>query len=1114
MRLQAEVWDASLTSRSALTAWLPEGLSANPDPTGPTQVDTNFAEIVLEDQNPGSPNDGYTVTFKRKDNGVVSAHPFARFTVTPPASGSGVRVVRVVRETLDETDGSVDKTTFADYAWSNPAGARVWTLTRGDVANGADQPLFKQRVTENDVSGDVEMIRESLDPTTDALLSWERRLLRPMFDTDGDDDLDEFDEPRILEWENGESGSGLKRTWTYYDAADVQAEYAPGAGADLTAYPIYGQPKSYVSETGYWEHYIYDPVSGELEITISRKGDNDYSPTDLVALEANNVVGEVLREDFLDLERAGYGPADVTGRRVTAAGAVLWTGYEVRWGVPFSQVDGSPTSDFTEVWEIECGLEDPTAGGGFKAGSETFLKNLTDDFETNGTFQEGGPGGQTEHRVTRRFRFRGGFEGAYTESERGELGDFYKAGTIYPDGTITIYDRKNGEKFVKRGVPAATVDFYGLFTDRATWENDFDIVEGTITSRYETADDRVLARLTQEVEPGTNLDAPYAVSATVESHRDSFGRSLETATFHGSAAFFAYESAVSSGGDMNDLRTSFRDDQDQPVDPTYSESRTYDCCGVKTRTDRAGVDTLYETDGLGRTYEVTTASNSTAAGAAVSSSTRFDKMGRVEAALRTPDGGGALETETRTYDQAGRVTSVSNGERDTVFFTYRRVKTDGSGDAWTGSNNGDYYWETRVYPHDASSGPVSVVWLDAFGNTVRSWSGSAVGGWTGGEAGVPAVVPSGTESLTEQSRVVTEFDSRNRVVSVREYHTLPTGMNDDGTEGTHYNQLTVDAYDAFGQMLQSEDATGTITASVYDIAGRVTEAWVGTDATGATPGDPSGGASGNNMEQVASSTYRASGELASTRSLKAVDSIADFESASVETQYEEACVVIDGDKKSHVTWTKPQDGLSPWVRQTYDRQGRLTTAESYVNGSTAAGPLLSLTRNFYDDEDGGEIDDADAVVTGRLLGTRVYAVDTAAAGTFDPNTYAITADFVETSFTYDDAGRAVRTDRPEGGYTLTLFDDHGRVAASLLCSDDGGSELDESNDTVVLETVYEYDNADRVISTSTYALEHGATLTGRLEGQATGVRPSHSATWYDRAGRVEAVADYGDDRTP
>ncbi|MEM9754080.1 MAG: hypothetical protein AAF916_11945, partial [Planctomycetota bacterium] len=91
-----------------------------------------------------------------------------------------------------------------------------------------------------------------------------------------------------------------------------------------------------------------------------------------------------------------------------------------------------------------------------------------------------------------------------------------------------------------------------------------------------------------------------------------------------------------------------------------------------------------------------------------------------------------------------------------------------------------------------------------------------------------------------------------------------------------------------------------------------------------------------------------------------------------------------------------------------------------------------------------------------------------------------------------------------------------------------GSELDPASDTVVLETVYEYDDADRVIATATLARKADADVhldVGRLwtpglprpiqDGQPTSfARPSYAATWYDQAGRVEAVADYGDDTGP
>jgi len=89
--------------------------------------------------------------------------------------------------------------------------------------------------------------------------------------------------------------------------------------------------------------------------------------------------------------------------------------------------------------------------------------------------------------------------------------------------------------------------------------------------------------------------------------------------------------------------------------------------------------------------------------------------------------------------------------------------------------------------------------------------------------------------------------------STRVYHTIPS--SGEGSEGTHYDQLTF-GYDVRKRQNRQVTGGGTITRTVFDARDFPTKTYVGTDDTGATADDPTGGgAQGNNMVLVTEYQY-------------------------------------------------------------------------------------------------------------------------------------------------------------------------------------------------------------------------------------------------------------------
>ena len=73
----------------------------------------------------------------------------------------------------------------------------------------------------------------------------------------------------------------------------------------------------------------------------------------------------------------------------------------------------------------------------------------------------------------------------------------------------------------------------------------------------------------------------------------------------------------------------------------------------------------------------------------------------------------------------------------------------------------------------------------------------------------------------------------------RDYFDIPIPTASPGTDGTNYDQTSY-FYDDEGRQVWMEEASGTVQWDVYDGKGRITERWVGTNATGATGSSPAG----------------------------------------------------------------------------------------------------------------------------------------------------------------------------------------------------------------------------------------------------------------------------------
>ncbi len=985
VRLSASSFSSALTDPASLE--LISGLEYLT-----TKVTRNATTGVLEEVD-GSYSDlkvatitgGFALEF-RTNGAPGTDEPYALIEVTSPGAD---RLLVVKSEGVGGATAPTVTETW-EFVYSSVSGVDSWEMARGvDATNGGVATADSREKVERETlgNGDIQITRAVME-ADGTVVSEDERTYRAV-----------GGEERVVEYVIDPSGAALTRTWTYY-----------GDGDGVTSSEAhYGYLKSYVSETGYWEHYLYN-TEGEMEKLIRQHGSNDYLPANLTTLESNNQAVIRTEHEDLDLDRTGY-PAQVTAVEMqeVVQGTVERTSYEIIWPEPDSDV---VTDWYLENWAVACAEADPAATN-HSGDVEAYLDALATDVLAGTTVPE---------RVTRTYRHQRGNQ-IYANR-------LYQV--IAPDGRLTQYEYPTIRQRVRySGYP-------GAWRQTTT---DLDSQGQTESTLVEYSTDSDLATATW-----------FEVSEVVHSNKDSKNRYQTT--------------SYSFGGDP----------------AAYTTSMTYGCCGVEDRTDREGVVASFVYDDLKRTIASTRFDGDTN-GFEITTYTTYDAAGRVETVVQDPtDVTGSITTRTMTYDLAGRTTSVEDALGNMMFYTYRDVETDG--DAYV---SGARYHERRVYPHDKASGPIQVTWTDSHGRVVRQFVATTTAADWNGSA------PTGSEALTEQGRSVAVYDWAGRQTAARVYHTLP-GIAQAGSSSDYYESTF--EYDVLGRQVRSEDASGNVSISIYDDeTGRMIQQWVGTDSTGWTTSDPSnGGAGGNNMVMVSQMYYDTNrdgtGDLRdyATR----VETLKPLATLGTVDDYTHLDTDRLLDANGMTVRTMPEVG--PWSEQVSDHQGRMLESSAIKNGNTTFDWYLSQTTYQYDSSK-----------PWRMIATRQQEVN--------PATGALVGNYIETTYGFDAVARRFMTTSPSGAVSATLYDAYGRTERQLVTSGDIGVVGDPTDDVVISETEFGYDDSGRTITTAFYDRLHDAgSTTGLLSLPANSslMRPRYTATWYDDAGRATHTADYGD----
>jgi RHS repeat-associated protein len=445
----------------------------------------------------------------------------------------------------------------------------------------------------------------------------------------------------------------------------------------------------------------------------------------------------------------------------------------------------------------------------------------------------------------------------------------------------------------------------------------------------------------------------------------------------------------------------------------------------------------------------------------------------------TPTGGGLHLVTDLEHDDQGRITQTLGPAHtidiDGTATSVRRA-------SWKVYDDPNHEVRTAVgqaVPDGASYiytliNPVSITKFDETGNVLEEIQ--AVRGSTSGPL-LPSDTFAQTAYVAWTTHQYTECCVRS---STRVYHMIPN--SGQGQSGVNYDQTEFE-YNASRIMNRQQTPGGTITFTVFDARGNPTKVYVGTDDTGATTGDPTGGgATGNNMVLVTEYEYdggNAGGDGNLTEQTQHVDG---------------STTGVTGMTYDWRNRRTDTDGeIDYFQRVTYDNLDRVTTTERY--DTTAGGNLIARGETKYDDR-------------GRVYQSVRHAVN--------PSTGAVGNSLTDNTW-YDAAGNVIKS-QPAGAelFTKSVYDGLGRRTAQYHGYDtDETSYVDAgtvTGDTILEQTETTYDAASNATKTVHRQRYHNATGTGEL-GTPSSTQPkarvTYSATWQDAIGRTMAMADYG-----
>jgi hypothetical protein len=361
-------------------------------------------------------------------------------------------------------------------------------------------------------------------------------------------------------------------------------------------------------------------------------------------------------------------------------------------------------------------------------------------------------------------------------------------------------------------------------------------------------------------------------------------------------------------------------------------------------------------------------------------------------------------------------------------------------------------------------------------------------------------VPTGLSEGTTQSHYVrwarqVRDDVTGEVVATHQYHDIPSSGY--GTKDTNYTETSY-GHDAQGRRDRVVAPGGTITRTVFDSLGRLASQWIGTDDVPTSGSWSPSNNSGANMTKVSEYEYdlgNSGGNGNRTKEIRYVSDAVEANARVTRFRYDWR------DRQVFVIDSQEFDSKVTYSRVELDHMGRATKSERYYDadddesfpsdGTVDAGDrLLARSESFYDK-------------LGRVYRSKTYAVS--------PSTGTVGSALVSDSW-YDALGRAIK--QQSGGsqmFRKTTYDALGRATAQYLAYDTDetayGDASSVTGDTVLEQSEMVYDSQGNLLQTTSYARKHTAGGTGALTTSTA--RVTYTASWYDKAHRQQATANYG-----
>lgn len=328
-------------------------------------------------------------------------------------------------------------------------------------------------------------------------------------------------------------------------------------------------------------------------------------------------------------------------------------------------------------------------------------------------------------------------------------------------------------------------------------------------------------------------------------------------------------------------------------------------------------------------------------------------------------------------------------------------------------------------------------------------------------------------------------DAWGKLVEARVYYVIPA--SGDGIEGENFN-ATQYAYDSMDRLVRRMSPGGTISRLTFDARGLRTAVWVGTDDSGATNSDPSGGGSGgNNMKP----TWRG--------------------------QYDDGLAGGDGNLTEVTLPISDDSGEDRLTSYVYDFRNRQIQEQSN-DGATAY-----FTTFEYDNLNRGLSQSRYHSAVAEVNRTHHSGTSYDPRGrVYDAKKYYVNldgslGDALVAGRWYDASDNVIKqTQQGAVVVTKTVYDSLDRMEVQYQVSEDASTAPDNTNDValdvVITQSEPRYNDASQVISFVSSARFEDAAGTGPLQGPA-GIQPrsrdTFVAQYADPVGRVRFSANFG-----